>query len=95
VPSVSAAAARGADGKVYVALANVHVRETATVTVTLAGAKADSVSGRIITARAINAINTFENPDAVKPAQFAGAKVTGTKLTAELPPKSVVMLELR
>jgi alpha-N-arabinofuranosidase len=48
----------------------------------------------VLTADAMNARNTFEAPQAVKPAAFAGAKVAGDTLTVSLPAKSVVVLEL-
>ena len=49
----------------------------------------------MLTAPAMNAINTFERPDAVKPAPFDAFKTQGGVTTLTLPPKSVVVLELR
>jgi alpha-N-arabinofuranosidase len=43
----------------------------------------------------MTAHNTFEQPDAVRPVTFDGAKLSGDKLTVQLPAKSVVVLELR
>jgi alpha-N-arabinofuranosidase len=43
----------------------------------------------------MNAHNTFEQPDVVRPAPFTGARLTAGRLTVDLPPKSVVVLELR
>jgi len=54
-----------------------------------------TVAGRVLTGPAINSINTFEHPDLVKPVAFAGAKLEGGALKAVLPPKSVVVLDLR
>jgi len=65
------------------------------VTVKMDGLNPVSVSGRVLTAPAINAHNTFANPQAVKPAAFTGAQVAGGLLTVALPPKSVVVLELQ
>jgi alpha-N-arabinofuranosidase len=42
----------------------------------------------------MQAHNTFENPDAVKPVPFGGAQAEGKKLKADLPAKSVVLLTL-
>jgi alpha-L-arabinofuranosidase len=53
------------------------------------------VTGRVLTAAAMNAHNTFERPTAVQPVEFRGARLSGTTLTVELPAKSVVVLELR
>jgi alpha-N-arabinofuranosidase len=95
VPAVHACAARGAGGRVYVALSNLNPNDAAKLTVKLEGLKAHSVSGQILTASAMNAINTFEQPNAVKPTSFAGASVKGDELSVDLPSKSVVVLTLQ
>jgi alpha-N-arabinofuranosidase len=95
IPAVSATAARAADGKVYVALVNVLPNEAATITVTLNGLSAKGVAGRILTAPAIDSHNTFAAPNAIAPAAFTGATVAGGTLTAKLPAKSIVVLELQ
>jgi alpha-N-arabinofuranosidase len=56
--------------------------------------KAGKVTGRILTADKLDAHNTFDAPDAVKPADFADAKIENDKLTVTLPAHSVVMLTL-
>jgi len=95
VPAVHASAARGKDGKVYVALTNLDAKNSAKVDVALAGLQARNVAGQILTAPAINSINTFEKPDVVKPQVFRGARVDGNRLTVDLPSKSVVVLSLQ
>jgi alpha-L-arabinofuranosidase len=93
VPSVHATASRDASGKIHISLVNLDPNRGARISVTVPGGSTID-SGRILTASALNARNTFEQPDAVKPAPFDGAKVAGETLTAELPSKSVVVLEL-
>jgi alpha-N-arabinofuranosidase len=95
VPSVDAAAVRGQDGNVYVALANLRPNDAATVSITMSGVKARTVTGQILTAGAINSINTFEQPETVKPRAFNGARVKEDRLNIELPAKSVVFLRLQ
>lgn len=94
IPAVSASASRNAAGQVHLSLVNLHPREPITLTCTIAGHAARSVTGRILTAAAMNARNTLTAPAAVKPAEFTGAKLDGEKLTVTLPAKSVVVLEL-
>ena len=94
IPAVSMSASKDKAGKIHVTLCNLDPRNPNTVAVDLRGAKAVRVSGRILTAEAINAHNTFERPEAVKPADFSSAKLTANGLEVRLPPKSVVMLEL-
>jgi alpha-L-arabinofuranosidase len=95
VPAVHAAAARGQDGKIHVGLANLHAKDAATLSIKIDGARARSVAGQILTAGAINAINTFEKPDAVQPASFKGARLKGDQLVIDLPAHSVVVLTLQ
>lgn len=95
VPAVHAAAAKGKDGKVYVALTNLHPTNAAKVSVKLTGVQARGATGQVLTANAMNAMNTFEKPDALKPASFNGARVKGDQLSVDLPAKSVVMLSLQ
>ena len=52
-------------------------------------------AGRILTADRMNAYNTFEQPNTVRPESFSGTRLSGGTLTVELPPKSVVVLEVR
>jgi len=62
------------------------------------GAPPKTVTGRVLTAPAINSINTFEAPRTVEPKPFDGARFTGDKpktLLVTLPPKSIVVLEIK
>ncbi|WP_276203558.1 alpha-L-arabinofuranosidase C-terminal domain-containing protein [Paenibacillus fonticola] len=45
-----------------------------------------------VTAGKMNAHNTFEQPDAVKPVEFTGAAVQGNQLAIKLPAMSVVTI---
>jgi alpha-N-arabinofuranosidase len=53
------------------------------------------VSGQILTSAKLNDINTFENPNKLKIAAFAGAKKDGGNVVVTLPAHSVVVLELK
>ena len=95
MPSVSASAVRDKAGVVHVALANLDPNNEAPVTVSLAGVSASGVTGTVLTAPAMTALNSFDAPDTVVPVAFSGAKLDGGTLTVTLPAKSVVMLDLR
>lgn len=94
LPMVSASASRDAAGKIHLSLVNLHPRDGITVNATLTGVSGSAVTGRLLTGPAMNARNTFEAPDAVKPVPFTGAKLAGGQLTVALPARSVVVLEL-
>jgi alpha-N-arabinofuranosidase len=95
MPAVSGSAVRGRDGRVHVGLSNLDPNQANTVTITLDGVSAGAVSGRVLTATAINSHNTFDAPEVVKPQPFTGASMQGNQLVVTLPAKSVVVLELQ
>lgn len=93
-PGLSVSAAHGRDGTLHLALVNPDPNHPLTVAVALAGGKAAGVSGRILTALAMNAVNTFDRPQTVRPQPFAGARLSPGGLTVRLPPKAIVVLDL-
>ena len=94
LPAVSASAVRDTAGVVHVGLVNVDPSRAVTVAAKLDGGSA--VSGaRVLTAGAINAHNTFEKPTEVKPVAFSGAVMNAGMLKVVLPPRSIVMVDVR
>ncbi|HEY1792224.1 MAG TPA: alpha-L-arabinofuranosidase C-terminal domain-containing protein [Opitutaceae bacterium] len=94
IPEVSASASRGADGRIHLSLVNTNPDAAASVACTLDGAPLGPVSGTILTASSMTAHNTFDDPHAVEPRPFSGARSSGAGLEVLLPPLSVVMLNL-
>jgi alpha-N-arabinofuranosidase len=94
IPAVSASASRDQAGKIHVTLCNLNPNQSADVTCELQGAKATKLSGRILTAPEMNAHNTFDQPDNVKPTEFNAFKLTDNGFVTTLPAKSVVVLEV-
>jgi alpha-N-arabinofuranosidase len=95
VPQVSASAAKTKDGSLVIGLTNLDPHKTASVSALISGAQAKQVRGEVLTADAMDAHNTFENPDAVHPVAFDSAKLTGNTLSVTIPAKSVVVLRLQ
>jgi alpha-N-arabinofuranosidase len=95
VPSVSASASKDAKGTLHVSLVNLDPKSSRQVAITLKGAKAKQVTGQVLTGAAMNAMNTFEAPNTVKPSPFKSIKRSGDRVTVELPAKSVVVLEMK
>jgi alpha-N-arabinofuranosidase len=91
VPAVSATAARGKDGKIYLALVNANPNKAETVNVNLAGTKVTGVKGQVLTSTAMDTHNTFTAPNAIKPASYS-AKAKNGKLSLAIPAKAVVVV---
>ena len=88
LPKVDAIAARGKDGKVWLSLTNLDANTAADVPVA-----ARAVTGQVLGADHIDAINTFEAPQTVALKPF-NAKASGGKLLLHLPPHSVTVVQL-
>ena len=89
VPMIDASAARGKDGKLWLALVNTDPRRSAEVAL----GRGRTATGRVLTADRITAHNTFDNPDAVTPRPYS-ARGGKKGLTLKLPARSVVVVSI-
>ncbi len=89
LPAIDASAARGKDGKLWLALVNIDPRRS----VEVALGQARTATGRLLTADRINAHNTFDNPDAVAPRPYS-ARAGGDGLKLALPAGSLVVVSI-
>jgi alpha-N-arabinofuranosidase len=91
---LSASASKDRDGKISVTITNLDPNRKADVTLEIAGAGISTVSGHVLTARKMNAMNTVEKPAAVKPAEFRDFKKKKDVIALQLPAKSVTVLRI-
>jgi alpha-N-arabinofuranosidase len=61
------------------------------VAVNIPGQTIKALKGRVLTAAAMDAHNTFQSPQAVKPAPFTATGVDG-KVTVKIPAKAVIVV---
>ncbi|GAA5520133.1 alpha-N-arabinofuranosidase [Aliifodinibius salicampi] len=95
IPSISATASKSDDGTVNLTVTNLHASETKEVTADIRGVDLSSVSNaRLLTGDAVDAINTFDNPDNVSPTDFNDYTLDGNNLTLRIPSKSVIVLRI-
>ena len=93
IAGISASASKDKAGKIHISICNLNPESPAEIECGFEGFAAKKVTGRILTAEAMNSHNAFEKPDAVMPAEFKGTEVKNSKILATIPPKSVVVLE--
>ncbi|MCC2954145.1 alpha-N-arabinofuranosidase [Massilia sp. IC2-477] len=93
VPGLSVSAARARDGKVHVAMVNPHPREARQVDLQVIGQQASRAVGQVLTAEAMDAHNSFRQPQAVTPQPYRASASEG-KLRLTLPAKSVLVVAL-
>jgi alpha-N-arabinofuranosidase len=94
IPAISASASVDKDGKVHISIANLNPGKAIAISCPLIGDSFKKVTGEVLTATEMNSHNSFENPDAVKPATFTGFTLKDGVLSITMPSKSVVVLEL-
>lgn len=94
IPAISASASVDNTGKVHISLANLNPNKEITLTCPVIGETYKTITGEVLTAGQMNAFNSFEKPEVVKPALFKGFKMKDGILTVTMPAKSVVVLEL-
>jgi alpha-L-arabinofuranosidase len=90
LPAVDVSAARGKDGKLYLALVNLDPHRSADVVTNLTGL----ARGTLLTGPAMDTHNTFEAPDTLRPVAFAGSNKSG-KVVLQLPAKSVAVVAIQ
>jgi alpha-L-arabinofuranosidase len=93
VPQVSASAALTGGGKLVVALVNLSASDAIDVEAKIAGFAAVKASGTVLTAGTIDAHNSFDKPDAVKPAPLRVGLKSGA-MSVSLPARSVSVITL-
>lgn len=91
IPGISVSAARDTDGKLQLALVNPDPHSARKVRVQVRGVDATRASGRVLTAETMDAHNTFESADAVRPADYA-VQAGADGLVLELPAKAVLVV---
>ncbi|MCM3789555.1 alpha-N-arabinofuranosidase [Domibacillus indicus] len=96
LPQVSATASKNADGVIHLSLYNIDHQHPASVSIDIRGIAGGSLSieGRMLTADEMNAHNTFENPERVKPEAYTDFTVENGQLTAQLPNMSIIQLTI-
>jgi alpha-N-arabinofuranosidase len=86
---VDVSAARAKNGKTVLALVNSDPNKPARVVTNLTG----TARGQILTAQTMDAHNTFDAPNRLRPTPYGG-KTEGGKLVFDLPAKSVAVVTL-
>jgi alpha-N-arabinofuranosidase len=94
ISRINASASVDIQGKIHVTICNLDPKRCAVINLDLKGFKATNISGKVLTADAMNTHNTFESPNTVTPADFNSFEGTEYGLTIEMPKMSVVQLEL-
>ncbi|MBL0744488.1 alpha-N-arabinofuranosidase [Chryseolinea lacunae] len=94
LPALNASASRDKDGNIHISVVNIDPTNAQDLQIDIAGTQALKASAQILTSEKYTDHNTFEKPNALKPAPFAGTKKSGESISLKVPAKSVVMITL-
>jgi alpha-N-arabinofuranosidase len=94
ISALSVSASKDNNNKIHLSIVNLDPVVSHKVTCEVRGETVSKVSGEIITADKMNAMNDFGKPEEVNIKTFEGAKFLKGILDINLPAKSVVTLEL-
>jgi len=89
LPMADVFAARGKDGKLVLSIVNTDPGHAVQVITNLTG----TAHGRILSAFAMDAHNTFANPNMVRPIAFSNS-TEGGKMSFDMPAKSVAVVTM-
>ena len=87
-------ASRDAEGALTISLCNLDHEHDIELEIDLGGVAATSVTGQILTAGTLQAHNTFDEPEAVKPVAYEGARLAAPGLKMRMPAHAVVVLRV-
>jgi alpha-N-arabinofuranosidase len=97
IAAISASASIDSENRIHVSMTNIDPANPQSANIELRGCIASpstKIQGQIISSEKMQDHNTFAKPDAVILQNFSEAKISGGVLNVELPPRSVVTLEL-
>lgn len=93
IPQLTVSASHNEAETLHVTLCNLDHQNGADVALSTT-AEFSQVNGRVLTAPEMQAHNTFDQPDTLRPTSLDNISIDGESLTITLPPMSVVLLTL-
>ncbi len=95
VPAISASASVNSQGVYHISISNCHPVKEMKVHIDLLGKAVKVSDAQMISGDAMDAHNSFENPDRVTASKFKSYTLINGDLEVNLPSKSVVVIELK
>jgi alpha-N-arabinofuranosidase len=94
IPGISVSSSVDKEGKIHVSICNLNPLEDTEVGIDIRGIAANSISGKLLTAEAMNAMNTFDDSNQVKIDVLKNIQPRNNYAGCKIPSKSVVVLEI-
>lgn len=94
IPQISVTVSQDNEGKIHVSICNLSPSLDADIAIDIRGFAPRYGTGSILTSNEMNAKNTFDAPNYVVINTFEDIRLEGNYVTAKIPSKSVVMIEI-
>ena len=94
IPGLSASASRDSSGTIRITLCNIYPEQAVELRCSLRGTDPQTVRATVLTSNDMTAHNAFDETERVVPLALEGTRLANGEITATLPAKSVVLLEL-
>ncbi len=95
IPSLNVSASRDNNGTIHISICNFNPHVPSQLNCEIGGRKIEKITGRIFSSEKMIAHNTLDNPNNIAPAEFSDFKINDKGFTANIPPKSVVVLSVK
>lgn len=95
IPAINVSASRDSAGEIHISLVNLDPHRSVPVKLALNTAMGKQVAGQILHSAAFTDVNSFEQPDKVKPVIFDAFKKEKDGLLVNMPPLSIVVLVIK
>ena len=94
IPALSASASRDPNGSIHISITNSNPSKTIPLHVDLIGKPVQHINGRIVTGEKIGSFNRFDQQEEVADKPFRDFALKGKVLHVQVPPKSILMIEM-
>ena len=94
LPAISISASKDAEGKVHVSIVNIDSKKSHKVDLELRGGDYKKATASIVRSGKLQDFNSFDDPDKIVTENYDGFKKSKESLSVDMPPFSVVVLEL-
>lgn len=95
IPALNISASKDSNQVVHMTLVNLDPTNAMHLNTVLNEVDWNKVEGQVLTSAKLTDVNSFTQPNTVKPVVFNGAKKVGNELVVDLPAQSIVLLTLK
>jgi alpha-L-arabinofuranosidase len=95
LPAISISASKDSTGIMHISVVNIDAHQKQHLQIKTGAKKLLGVTGRILKSPNLQDHNTFEEPNKVQPGSFNELTVKGDNIEFDIPPFSVIVLEVK